>query len=58
MSRETMSSYWTQKGFDNKAVSIFFFENNRTPEMTKIINNCRNTEEALIKITQKIGENK
>ena len=53
-----MADYWIEKGFDSKAVSIFFFEENRTPEMTKIINNCRNTEEALLKITQKIGENK
>ena len=51
MSRESMANYWIQKGFNKEAVAIFFYE--RTPEMTKIINNCRNTEEALLKITKK-----
>jgi len=54
MSRETMANYWIQKGFNSEAVAIFYFENKRTPEMTKIINNCRNTEEALLKITEKM----
>ena len=53
MSRESMADYWIQKGFNIEAVAIFFYENKRTPEMTKIINNCRNTEEALLKITKK-----
>jgi hypothetical protein len=53
MSRESMVNYWIQKGFNNEAVAIFFYENKRTSEMTKIINNCRNTEEALLKITKK-----
>lgn len=53
MSRETMSNYWIQKGFNSEAVAIFYFENKRL-EMTKIINNCRNTEEALLKITEKM----
>lgn len=50
MSRESMVNYWIQKGFNKEAVEIFFYE--RTSEMTKIINNCRNTEEALLKITE------
>lgn len=56
MSRETMANYWIQKGFNSEAVSIFYFEDKRTPEMTKIINNCRNTEEALLKITKELEQ--
>ena len=54
MSRETMANYWIQKGFNSEAVAIFYFEDKRTPEITKMINNCRNTEEALLKITKEL----
>ena len=58
MSRESMANYWILKGFNSEAVAIFYFEEKRTPEMTKIINNCRNTEEALLKITEKMEATK
>lgn len=51
--RKRMVRYWIDKGFSEKIVNIFY--GSRTPEQHEIIINCRNTEEALKKLSSKIG---
>lgn len=51
--RKERIKYWINKGFSEKIVNIFY--GSRTPEQHEIIINCRNTEEALKKLSEKIG---